>query len=71
MRDTWEGLCDGSTFHVIACVGGAFAIRAGDQEERLTLGEFTLLPASLGRYNLAPLADGAQALKVFVAAAGL
>ena len=66
----WEPqpeVCDGSSFHITGCVEGALAIHcAGLPEERLVMGEFALLPATLGPYTLVPAVPGAKALKIFV-----
>jgi mannose-6-phosphate isomerase len=52
------GACDGSTFHILACVAGELDVNG----ERLRPGEFSLLPAALGDYKLVPLATGTRVL---------
>ncbi len=59
-------ICDGSSFHIIGCVEGAVAIRGAAPEERLTTGDFALLPAALGAYTLVPAGPGTQVLKITV-----
>jgi mannose-6-phosphate isomerase len=67
LRNAWLDRCDGTTFHIIACVQGSVGLLAADgKEDRLSVGEFVLLPAALGHYTLTPLADNSQALRVFV-----
>jgi len=51
--------CDGTTFHIIGCVGGGIEI-AG---EHLRIGDFALLPAALGEYTMRPLTAGAAVLQ--------
>ncbi len=71
VRNAWSHRCDGTTFHVLACVAGELGILTPDgREERLTLGEFVLLPAALGTYTLAPLAEQTEVLRSFVPAPG-
>lgn len=63
--------CDGSTFHILACIEGAAGILLPDgKEERLNPGEFALLPAALGFYTLAPQAENTSVLKAFVPSTG-
>ncbi len=54
--------CDGTSFHIIGCIAGAIEI-AG---EKLRVGDFTLLPASLGDYAVRPLTPSASILKISV-----
>ncbi len=54
-----DDCCDGSSFHILCCVAGELEI-AG---ERLRIGDFALLPATLGDYTIRPLAAGTKALK--------
>lgn len=69
VHNAWTLRCDGATFHVLACVTGELGILTPDgKEERLPVGEFTLLPAALGAYILTPLAEMTTALKAFVPA---
>jgi mannose-6-phosphate isomerase len=42
------GNCDGTTFHILGCIAGEVML----SEETLRVGEFLLLPAALGAYNL-------------------
>jgi mannose-6-phosphate isomerase len=42
------GHCDGTTFHILACLTGAVTVA----DEHLTPGDFALLPAVLGEYRL-------------------
>jgi mannose-6-phosphate isomerase len=53
------GTCDGSTFHILACVAGEVDVNG----EHLRCGEFSLLPAALGDYTLRPLAAGTRVLR--------
>ena len=65
--NAWPDRCDGSTFHIITCISGALGLLTPDgKEERLNVGEFVLLPAALGFYTLAPLAEDTRALKAYV-----
>ena len=67
LANAWTDRTDGSTFHIIACIGGALGILTPDgREERLNPGEFALLPAALGFYTLAPLSENTRALKSYV-----
>jgi mannose-6-phosphate isomerase len=67
LRNAWPDRCDGSSFHIICCVEGTVGILTADnKEDRLQVGEFTLLPAALGHYTLTPLAEPTNALKTFV-----
>ena len=67
LSNAWPDRCDGSTFHIIACIAGALGVLTPDgKEERLNPGEFALLPAALGFYTLAPLAENTRALKSYV-----
>lgn len=69
VRNAWSHRCDGSSFHVLACVAGELGLLTPDgREERLALGEFALLPAALGAYTLAPMAENSAALRAFVPA---
>jgi len=68
-QNAWPDRCDGSSFHVLACISGTIGILTGSGfEEHLTIGEFALLPAALGPYTLAPLAENTQLLKAWVPA---
>jgi mannose-6-phosphate isomerase len=70
LRNAELDRCDGSTFHILACVDGAVGILLPDgKEEHLNPGEFTLLPAALGFYTLTPQAENTSVLKVFVPSA--
>jgi len=70
LHDIWPDECDGTTFHIIACVAGALSVLTPDgKKERLTVGEFVLMPAALGHYTLQPLGAPARALKTYVPAA--
>jgi mannose-6-phosphate isomerase len=65
--NAWPDRCDGSTFHIITCISGALGLLTPDgKEERINVGEFVLLPAALGFYTLAPLAENTRALKAYV-----
>jgi mannose-6-phosphate isomerase len=65
--NAWLNHCDGSTFHILACLSGRVGLLTADgKEERLGVGEFVVLPATLGHYTLAPLAENTHALRVFV-----
>jgi len=67
IRSPWPQRCNGSSFHVLASVEGATILRtSGGREELLRVGEVTLLPAALGPYTLAPQAENAALLKVFL-----
>ncbi|MGD0652114.1 MAG: type I phosphomannose isomerase catalytic subunit [Verrucomicrobiia bacterium] len=70
LRNAWPDRCDGSSFHILACVEGAIGILTPDnKEERLDVGQFGLLPAALGHYTVVPQAEVSQALKVVVPSA--
>jgi mannose-6-phosphate isomerase len=65
--NAWPDRCDGSTFHILTCISGALGLLTADgKEERLNVGEFILLPATLGFYTLTPLAENTRALKSYV-----
>jgi mannose-6-phosphate isomerase len=70
LNDVWPDQCDGSTFHVITCGAGALSLLTLNGEKmRINLGEFVLLPATLGHYTLTPLATTTRVLKTYVPAA--
>jgi mannose-6-phosphate isomerase len=50
----WSGMCDGSRFKIVSCVGGRGALRCGDPVETFTLspGDTIFLPASLGAFSV-------------------
>ena len=67
LRNAWLDRCDGTSFHILACVNGELGILTADgKEERLAVGEFILLPAALGHYTLTPLTERAEVLKTFL-----
>ena len=67
LRGDWVDDCDGSSFHVIACVEGAVNLLTPEgKKERINIGEFALLPASLGHYTILPLVEKTRALKAYV-----
>jgi len=67
LANAWPDRCDGTTFHILTCLKGALGILTPDgRTERLTTGEFALLPAGLGHYTLAPQAEITHALKTFL-----
>ena len=69
LQNAWLDRCDGSSFHILTCVGGNLGIlTASGFEERLNIGEFALLPAALGPYTLTPLAENTEALRTYVPA---
>jgi len=71
LRNAWPDRTDGSTFHVLSCTKGAVGLLLPDgKEERINVGEFVLLPATLGFYTLTPLAENTQALKSYVPHSG-
>jgi mannose-6-phosphate isomerase len=53
VKGTAAGNCDGSTFHILACISGCVSVG----NERLQAGDFALLPAAMGAYTLT--GDGA------------
>ncbi|MCX7915269.1 MAG: mannose-6-phosphate isomerase, partial [Verrucomicrobiae bacterium] len=62
-----DGLCDGSSFHILIPLNGTLHIEtAGNPTETASTAEFVLLPAALGRYRLLP---GGTLLKVTAPAA--
>ena len=70
LRNAWPDRCDGSSFHILACVEGAIGILTPDnKEEHLDIGQVALLPAALGHYTVVPQAEVSQALKVVVPSA--
>ena len=70
LRNAWPDRCDGSSFHILACIEGAVGILTPDnKEERLDIGQVALLPAALGHYTVVPQAEVSQALKVVVPSA--
>lgn len=67
LRNAWPDFCDGSSFHVLSCIEGRVGILTPDnKEEQLAVGEFALLPATLGHYTLTPLAEVTSVLRVTV-----
>jgi mannose-6-phosphate isomerase len=69
LQNAWPDRCDGSSFHILACVGSSVGIlTASGFEERLNVGEFALLPAALGTYTLTPLGENTEVLKSLVPA---
>lgn len=67
VRNAWSDRCDGSSFHVLACVSGRLGIvTPAGTEEQLGVGEFLLLPAALGVYTLTPLAENTSALRSYL-----
>ncbi|HTS18225.1 MAG TPA: class I mannose-6-phosphate isomerase [Verrucomicrobiae bacterium] len=67
LTNAWPDRTDGSTFHILTCISGQLGILTPDgKEDRLNIGEFLLIPASLGFYTLTPLAENTRALKSYV-----
>lgn len=67
LTNAWPDRTDGSSFHILTCVSGALGIVTPDgKEDRINVGEFILLPATLGFYTLTPLAENTRALKSYV-----
>ena len=60
------GRCDGSSFQILGGVTGEITIQAGAFTEQLHPGEFVLLPAALGDYQLAAVVSPSKVLRVFV-----
>ena len=67
LNAAWPDVCDGSTFHIITCVEGAFSVHALNNEKmEIKLGEFLILPGTLGNYTITPLATSTRALKAYI-----
>jgi mannose-6-phosphate isomerase len=60
-----SGKCDGASFQILGGVSGKITIKAGSFTEQLQPGEFVLLPASLGDYQLTAVSP-AKILRVSV-----
>ena len=60
------GCCDGSSFQILGGITGEVVIQAGSFLEQLQPGEFVLLPAALGDYQLVGAGFPAKILRVFV-----
>jgi mannose-6-phosphate isomerase len=69
LQNAWLDRCDGSSFHILTCVRGNVGIlTASGSEERLSVGQFIMLPAALGSYTLTPLAENSEVLRAYVPA---
>ena len=60
------GRCDGTSFQILGGIAGEIVIQAGSFSEQLRPGEFVLLPAALGDYQLVAVAASASVLRVFL-----
>lgn len=60
VSDTQTDGCDGTSFHILGCVGGALEVDG----EPLRPGEFVLLPAALRRYALRACEPATRYLKI-------
>jgi len=60
------GRCDGTSFQILGGVTGEIAIKTSSFTEQLHPGEFVLLPATLGDYQLTAGGAPAKLLRVFV-----
>ena len=60
------GQCAGASFQILGGVTGELAIKAGSFTEQLLPGEFVLLPAALGDYQLTAVVSPAKVLRVSV-----
>ena len=61
-----SGRCDGSSFQILGGITGEITIQAGHFTEPLRPGEFVLLPAALGDYQLVAVGAPAKVLRVSV-----
>ncbi len=64
LTEPWRDTCNGSSFCVLGGLGRdpARVVTATGDEEMLRQGEFILLPANLGRYEVVPGDDGGMVL---------
>jgi len=60
------GRCDGSSFQILGGITGEVVIQAGSFAEQLRPGEFILLPAALGDYQLVGAVSPAKVLRVLL-----
>ena len=60
------GSCDGTSFQIFGGITGEIVIQAGSYTELLRAGEFVLLPAALGEYQLVGPVAPAKVLRVFL-----
>ena len=60
------GRCDGTSFQILGGITGEVVITAGNFREKLRPGEFVLLPAELGDYQLVGTVSPAKVLRVSV-----
>ena len=60
------GRCDGASFQILGGITGEVTIQAGHFAEQLRPGEFALLPAALGDYQLVAMVSPATVLRVSV-----
>ena len=63
---TATGRCDGTSFQILGGIAGELTIQAGQFPEPLRPGEFALLPAALGDYQLTAVGSPANILRVSV-----
>ena len=61
-----SGRCDGASFQILGGITGEITIQAGHFTGQLRPGEFALLPAALGDYQLVATAAPASVLRVFL-----
>ena len=67
IANAWPDRTDGTSFQILTCISGTLGLLTPDgKEERLSVGEFMLLPAALGFYTLTPLVENTRALKAYV-----
>jgi len=60
------GRCDGSSFQILGGITGEVVIQVGSFSEQLRPGEFILLPAGLGDYQLMGAVSPAKVLRVLL-----
>ncbi len=60
------GRCDGASFQILGGITGEVVIQVGSVTEQLRPGEFALLPAALGDYQLGAVGAPANILRVSV-----
>ena len=60
------GRCDGASFQILGGITGEITIQVGHFTEQLRPGEFALLPAALGDYQLGTVGASAKILRVSV-----